>query len=256
MTEDARVKEVIYTEDGVDLLRLPVPWWNRADAGRYVGTWHLNITKDPETGVRNVGIYRMQLLGGRKTAVSVSPRSHLWLHLAKARSKGTSLEMAVAIGVDENIIMAAAAAPPYGTDEYSLAGGLCLEPIERTQCKTLALEVPASSEIVIEGQILPETRVKEGPFLDYSGIPNADPNALVFEVSALMSRREPIFRGAAIGAPGAEDHLLLSLLASAGCLDFHGSRVRQKIQNMLLRKKQFESFQRVGRTGRFIRRAK
>jgi UbiD family decarboxylase len=246
MINDGSVTKNILLEKDIDLMRLPVPWWSKEDGGRYIGTWHLNITKDPETGVRNIGIYRMQLLGPRTTAISISPKSHLAVHLSKAEKENKPLDMAVAIGVDENLIMAAAASPPYGIDEYCLAGGLNQRTVELIRCHTVDLEVPASAEIVIEGKILPKLKIKEGPFLDYSGIPRIDSNALVFEVSCLMYRDNPIFRGATIGTPAGEDHLLFSLLSHAGYLDFHGSRIRQKIQNILLQRSLFKSFQFLG----------
>lgn len=251
---DSPVKKNSFTGDNVDLLTLPVPWWSRKDGGRYIGTWHLNITKDPYSGHRNVGIYRMQLLGKRTTAVSFSPNSHLAKHLTKAKNKNIPLEMAVAIGVNERLIMAAAAAPPYGVDEYHMAGGLAGTPIELVKCDTVDLEVPANSEIILEGKILPEVKITEGPFLDYSGIPKGDPEASVFEVSCLSYRESPIFRGAAIGIPGAEDHLLFSLLSNADCLDFHGSRIRQKIQNNLLKKGYFSGFQKMGKIRRLLKK--
>lgn len=247
LVEDATFRENIHTSTEVDLEKLPVPWWNQQDGGRYIGTWHLNITKDPDTGIRNVGIYRMQLIGPRTTAVSVSPRSHLAMHIERAERKGISLEMAVAIAVDETLIMAGAAAPPFGTDEFYLAGGLRKEPVELVPCRTIRLDVPASSEIVLEGTIDPNRRVSEGPFLDYAGIPKKDPHAYLYEVSSLMFRNNPIFRGTAVGLPGAEDHLLLSLLSRAGCLDFHGNRIRQKIQNKLIARGLFKTFQFTGR---------
>jgi UbiD family decarboxylase len=251
----APFKENILLEKDIDLMRLPIPWWSKEDGGRYIGTWHLNITKDPETGIRNVGIYRMQLLGPRTTAISISPKSHLGIHLTKAESKDRDLEMAVAIGVDETLIMAAAAAPPYGTDEYFLAGGLGQRPVELAKCNTVELEVPTSAEIVIEGKILSRSRIKEGPFLDYSGIPKTDLKAFVFEVSCLMHRDTPIFRGASIGSPGSEDHLLFSLLSRAKCLDFHGSILRQQIQTLFLEKGRFKAFQITGRWKQFIKGA-
>lgn len=235
-----------YVGDEVDLLRLPVPWWNRGDAGRYLGTWHLNISKDPETEVRNVGVYRMQLLGPREAAVSISPGSHLAMQIAKAEAKGRSLEMAVAIGVEETLVMAAGASIPYGQDEFAVAGGLGGIPVGLNRCQTIDLEVPASAEIVIEGNIVHGKRIKEGPFLDYAGIPKGNPHAYVFAVSCHWHRLDPIFRGALIGSPGAEDHVLYALLASAGCLDFHGSRWRQAIQNKLLRLGLFRPFQWTG----------
>lgn len=234
------------TIDSLALTDLPVPWWSREDAGRYLGTWHLNITKDPETGSRNLGVYRMQLAGPRTALVSVSPGSHLAAHLRKAEKAGRPLEMAVAIGVDERLVMAAAMAAPYGTDEYSLAGGLALGPVRLRKCGSVDLEVPLGAEIVIEGKILPGERVKEGPFLDYAGVPKGNPGALVFEAMFLSRREGAIFRGAAIGQAGAEDHLLYALLASSGCLDFHGSRVRQAAQNILLKFGCYRAFQHLG----------
>ena len=253
--EVSHVRQSVYNvhlEKEVNLFRLPVPWWHKEDGGRYIGTWHLNITKDPETGQRNVGIYRMELLDKKTTTVSFSPKSHIGVHFNKAEKINKPLEMAVAIGVPEVCIIAAAAAPPYGVDEFALAGGLNAGPVKLTKCRTVNLEVPASSEIVLEGRILPNIRVKDGPFLDYSGVPNTNPNACQFEVQCLMYKDNPVFRGAAIGYPGAEDHLLLSLLAYSGCLDFHGSTTRQKVQNMLLKHRMFRCFQLIGRLRQHI----
>jgi 4-hydroxy-3-polyprenylbenzoate decarboxylase len=251
---NAPVKENIVSGDAVDLTKFPIPWWSRIDAGRFLGTWHLNITRDPVTGERNIGVYRMQLLTANTAAVSFSPKSHLAQHLQKAQELGQSLEMAVAIGVDERLIMAAAAAPPYGVDEYTLAGGLAQKPVELTQCLTVSNEVPAHSEIVIEGYIDPRTKVMEGPYLDYAGIPSCNPEARLFRAEAVMYRNGAIFRGTAVGRPGAEDHMLYSLLANAKLADFHGSPVRQRLQNYLLRRGSFRLFQFTGRIHRILRR--
>jgi 4-hydroxy-3-polyprenylbenzoate decarboxylase len=255
LIDDSPVKENCITQD-IDLAVLPVPWWSDKDAGRYIGTWHINVSRDPETGSRNVGVYRMQILALNQTTVSVSPRSHLALQIRKAEKKDESLPMAVAIGVDERLVISAASAPPYGTDEYSLAGGLAGKPIELIRCMTQPLEVPADSEIVIEGFITPGIRVQDGPFLDYAGIPNTNPNAHIFEVTALLFRNDFIFRGTAVGRPGAEDHILYSVLSSLGLADFHGSRIRHAIQNFLLRRHAFKIFQLTGRIGKLARRSK
>jgi UbiD family decarboxylase len=233
----------------IDLTALPVPRWSEIDAGRYIGTWHLNVTRDLETGIRNVGVYRMQIVAPNQTTVSVSPRSHLALQIAKAERKDEALPMAVAIGVDERLIISAAAAPAYGVDEYALAGGLAGKPIELVRCATQPLEVPADSEVVIEGYIKPGVRMQDGPFLDYAGIASTNLQAHLFEVTALLYRSDCIFRGTAVGRPGAEDHLLYSVLSSAGMADFHGSRARRLVQNSLLRRGAFKLFQLSGRIG-------
>lgn len=241
---------------GIDLTVLPVPWWSEKDAGRFIGTWHLNISRDPETGIRNIGVYRMQITGPNQTTVSVSPRSHLALQIRKAENRDEPLPMAVAIGVDERIVMSAASAPAYGVDEYSLAGGLAGKPIELIPCVTQKLEVPADSEIIIEGFIKPGVRVQDGPFLDYAGIPNTNPHAHLFEATALLYRNNFIFRGTAVGTPGAEDHMLYSVLSSLGLADFHGSRIRRSVQNFLLRRRAYKLLQLTGRIGKLGRRRK
>jgi hypothetical protein len=109
------------------------------------------------------------------------------------------------------------------------------------------LDVPTDAEIIIEGTVQAGKREHEGPFVDYAGVASTNPAALVFEASLLSRRPNGIFRGAAIGQPGAEDHLVYSLLASAGCLDFHGSRVRHQLQALALRLGWFKSFQALGR---------
>ena len=235
------------------LTDLPVPWWNSDDIGRYLGTWHLNITKDPDTGIRNVGVYRMQLVGPHSALVSVSPRSDLAAHLKKAERRGLPLEMAVAIGVDERLVMAAGMAPPCGVDEYALAGALALHPIKIRKCNSVDLEVPCEAEIVIEGKVLPNRRTREGPFVDYTGVSKGNPEGLVFDATFLSHRHDPIFRGATLGLAGAEDHLIYALLASVGCLDFHGSKARQLIQNVALRRRHFSVFQTLGKLRQMTR---
>ncbi len=252
IVDDSPVTQNHITQE-IDLGVLPVPWWSKIDAGRYIGTWHLNISRDPETGSRNVGVYRMQIIAPNQTTVSLSPKSHLALHIKKAEKRDEALPMAVAIGVDERLVISAAAAPDYGIDEYSLAGGLCGKPVELIRCLTQPLEVPADSEIAIEGFIKPGIRVQDGPFLDYAGIPSTNSNAHLFEVTALRFRDNYIFRGTAVGRPSAEDHLLYSVLSHLGLTDFHGSRIRHSMQNFLLRRRAFRLFQLTGRIGKLAR---
>ncbi len=252
LVETAPVLENIVEGGKVDLLKLPVPHWSNRDAGRYLGTWHINVTKDPETGSRNVGVYRMQLLGPKQATVSVSPRSHLARHFKKAEKEGQALPMAVAIGVSESVLMAAAASYPEDLDEFDLAGGLQKEAVQLLRCKTVDLEVPANSEIVIEGFIQPGVRVQDGPYFDYTGKTNTNPRAFLFEATRLMFRDDPIFRGTSIGVAGAEDHQLFAFLAKLNLVDFHGSRLKQALQNTLLRHRRFRAFQLSGKTGAVV----
>ena len=237
IVENRPALEKMSEGSAVNLLELPVPHWNENDCGRYLGTWHINVTKDPETGTRNVGVYRMQLLGAGQATVSTGAGSHLAQHVAKAEREGRALPMAVAIGVDEAVMMAAAAAYPYGMDEYELAGGLQQKAVELIRRPALDLEVPASAEIVIEGAIQPGVRVQDGPYFDYTGTVNTNPSAFLFEASRILARKNAIFRGTSIGVPGAEDHQVFAILAELKLLDFHGLSAKKHIQNMVLKQR-------------------
>lgn len=247
MADGGPVMENVIEGPDINLFDFPVPQWSRHDAGRYIGTWHANVTRDPETGSRNVGVYRMQLLGPNQTTVSTTSRSHLGRHFAKAERMGRPLDMAVVIGAPEPVVMAAGSGYPAGSDEYDLAGSLCGGSVPLVRCRTLDLEVPAESEIVIEGTIRPGERVHDGPYLDYAGTPTENPGAYLFDVKCVMFRNHPIFRGAAVGHPAAEDQQLFALLAEFGLFDFHNSRPRHEIESRLIRGRLFRAFQLIGR---------
>jgi len=249
------VLERVFEQNSIDLLSLPVPHWETREAGRYIGTWHLNVTVDPETGERNVGVYRMQLLDQRRATVSTSAASHLSRHFAKAERLGRPLPMAVAIGVPEAVMIAASAGTAEQIDEYELAGALQQKPLDLIQCSAPGLAVPAQSEIVIEGVLQPGVRAQDGPYFDYTGKLSTSPRAYVFEATRLLHRDQPIFRGAAIGVPHAEDLQLFSLLAPLGLLDFHGSRLRHRVQNMCLRWRLLHMFQIMGTLGHSFSRS-
>jgi 4-hydroxy-3-polyprenylbenzoate decarboxylase len=231
----------------IDLLQFPVPQWSDFDTGRYLGTWHLNISKDPDTGQRTAGVYRMQLLGAKRATISAAKASDLARHVEHAEARGIELPVAVAIGAPEAMVIAASAACPAEMDEFDLAGALQAKPVELLRCG--GLEVPANAEIVIEGFIHPGVRVEDGPYLDYSGRSNTNPKAFLFEATRLMHRSHPIFRGCASGKAGAEDHQMFSFLAQLGLLDFHGSKMNQRFQNLFWRRRAFRTAQWIGRMG-------
>jgi UbiD family decarboxylase len=231
----------------VDLTCFAVPQWSECEAGRYIGTWHVNITRDPETGECNAGVYRMQILNPAQATISASPRSGLMRHFAKAERLGEALPLAVAIGVPEALVIAGGAACPQGINEFELAGALLQEPVELFVSSTTGIGIPVRSEIVVEGFIAPNIRVQDGPYFDYCGVPNTNPNAALLEVTRVMFRENPIFRGSAIGMPGAEDHQLFAFLAQLDLVNFHGSQVKQKLQNLLWKRRSFRALQWTGR---------
>jgi 4-hydroxy-3-polyprenylbenzoate decarboxylase len=241
--------ENILEREKVDLLKLPVPYWNRSDAGRYIGTWHINISRDPETGSHNLGVYRMQVLGARQATISTSSKSHLGIQFAKAERLGKPLEVAVAIGVSEAVFMAAAAGYPCGKDEYELAGALQEQSVNLIKCPGIDMDAPADTEILIEGYLVPGARVLDGPYFDYAGKATSNPKAYLFEATRILFRNDGIFRGAIVGHARAEDLLLFSVLSEVGLFDFHGSRMRRALQILFLKEHLFSAFQFAGRIG-------
>ena len=240
----------------IDLLKLPVPWWNRSDAGRYIGTWHVNVSRDPDDGSYNLGVYRMQVLGPTQATISTSPKSHLGIQFAKAEARGKPLEAAVVIGASEAVFMAAAAGYPGGKDEYELAGALQQQAVQLRECHSIKLSVPANSEIVIEGFLHPGVRVLDGPYFDYAGKSTSNPRAYLFEATRLAFRGAPIFRGAIVGHPRAEDIQLFSVVSEVGLFDFHGSRLRRALQILFLKEGFFHAFQIAGQIGPAMLRRK
>ncbi len=224
------VMENVVPASVLDLLQFPVPQWSEQDGGRYIGTWHLNITKDPETGRRSAGMYRMKVVGPKQATVNAPRRSDLARHIAKAEEKKAELPMALAIGVPEATAIAARAACPEGMDVFDLAGALQQRPVELMDCGHL--EVPAYAEIIVEGFIHPGKRVEDGPYFDYQGNPKTNSRAFLFEATRVMHRDNPIFRGSTLGRPGGEDYQVQAFLGQLKLLESQRSRIRQLMQHI------------------------
>ncbi len=220
MVKKGPVKENILKGKNIDLYKFPVPWWTPRDGGRYIGTWHGIITKDADTGIRNTGLYRVMIHDKNHTGVGFLPFTQMGYHYAQRERKGKPLEMAIVIGADETIPMVAATGFPPGVDELPMAGGLRQEPVELVKCETVDLEVPANAEIVLEGLLLPKERKPEGPFSEHTGY-HGGPVRMrpIFQVTAIMHRNDPIFRGCLLGKPTAEDHTLYDIIYSGAALN-------------------------------------
>ncbi len=193
LVSEAPCQEVVLKGEEIDLSKLPIPTNFRKELGPSIEAG-VQISKDPETGAKNAGIYRMPFYGEKNYLIVCPPvPQHLGVHILKAEEKSKPLEMAVAIGVDPAIIFAAQIKAPYGVDELGIAGALKGKPIEVVKCKTVDLEVPAKAEIIIEGKVLPGVRKKFGPRGELAGYYASPTNSPVFEVTAITHRKDPIF---------------------------------------------------------------
>jgi 4-hydroxy-3-polyprenylbenzoate decarboxylase len=194
-------QEVVLTGDEVDLAALPVQTCWPGDAAPFI-TLPAVITKDPRTGSRNVGMYRMQVLDGRSTAM------HWQIHKdgrADYLLADGKLEVAVALGLDPVTAYAASAPLPKHVDEFMLAGFLKGEAVELVPGKTVDLEVPANAEIVLEGYIAKDDLTVEGPFGDHTGYYSPAEPFPIFHVTAITKRRDAIYPSIVVGKPPAED---------------------------------------------------
>jgi UbiD family decarboxylase len=200
------VHDCVYSGDQVDAGVLPISRHFEKDAGRYVGSGIL-VCKDPDTGVRNLSYQRLQLKGRNRFGASLHSRGHIWEHLARCEALGRNLEVAVVIGVHPAINLAAAAKVGKEVDEFEVAGALIGHPIDLVKCRSIDVEVPATAEFVLEGEILAKTHEDEGPYGEYTGYSTDRSTRNVFVVKAITSRKNPIFHDIIPGYSA--EHLLL-----------------------------------------------
>ncbi len=196
-------KEVIIKDNpSLDMFPILKTW--PLDGGRFI-TLPMVFTKDPETGIRNCGMYRMQVYDERTTGMHWHMHKDGARHYRKAEAMGKRLEVAVAIGSDPATIYSATAPLPEGIDEMLLAGFLRQEPVELVKCETVDLEVPANAEIVLEGYCEPFERRIEGPFGDHTGYYSLQDEFPVFHITCITHRRDAIYPATIVGKPPMED---------------------------------------------------
>ncbi len=196
-----RVQEVV---EDPDLSRLPVQTCWPEDGGPFI-TFGLVLTKDPTNGERNLGVYRIQVYDSKTTGMHWQIHKGGGFHYNRAERLDRPLEVAVVIGADPYLLMAAITALPEGMDEVAFSGFLRRAPCRMVKCKTIDLEVPADAEIVLEGIVPPHERRMEGPFGDHFGHYSHAAPFPVFHVQKITRRRKPVYLSATVGKPPQED---------------------------------------------------
>lgn len=190
------------------LAELPILQCWPKDGGRYI-TWPLVFTRDPDTGQRNVGVYRMQVLDERTTAMHWQTQKHGAEHFRRARAQRQQrLEVAVAIGADPATCLAGVLPAPPGVDELMLAGFIRQQPVELVRCVTVDLEVPAEAEIVLEGYVDTADLRREGPFGDHTGFYSLEGLYPAFHITCLTHRADPLYLTTLVGRPPQEDYFM------------------------------------------------
>ncbi|GBF79270.1 UbiD family decarboxylase [Aphanothece sacrum] len=200
-------QQVIIEKEELDLNSLPLIRPYPGDAGKII-TLGLVITKDCETGTANVGVYRLQLQSNNTMTVH-------WLsirggarHLRKAAENGKKLEVAIALGVDPLIIMAAATPIPVDLSEWLFAGLYGGSGVQLAKCKTLDLEVPADAEFILEGTITPGEVLPDGPFGDHMGYYGGVEDSPLVRFHCMTHRRDPIYLTTFSGRPPKEEAMM------------------------------------------------
>jgi len=202
---DAPCQEVVERSGSLESLPILKCW--PEDGGRYI-TFPLVFTKDPETGNRNIGTYRMQVYDDRSTGMHWQRHKGGAQHYRVAERLGQRMPVAVALGTDPALAYSATAPMPEGLDELMLAGVIGKRRIELVKCRTVDLEVPAAAQIVLEGYVDPGERRREGPFGDHTGFYSFADDFPVFHLQCITMRRNPTYVTTVVGIPPMEDYYL------------------------------------------------
>jgi 4-hydroxy-3-polyprenylbenzoate decarboxylase len=204
---------VVPGEDRIEtsIKKIPILKHFEKDSGRYI-TSGILAANDPEYK-RNVSIHRMLSLDESTFTLRVVERRHLDQYVQSAKERGEPLDVAVAIGVHPAVLFASAYCVPGGYDEFTLASALLGKPLELTKCKN-GIEVPANSEIVIEGQILPDELTDEGPFADVTGTYDIVRRQPLLKVTRVTTRSNPIYY--ALLPSGGEHRMLMGMPREPG----------------------------------------
>jgi 4-hydroxy-3-polyprenylbenzoate decarboxylase len=245
------VRENVFSGQDVDLLKFPAPKWHEKDGGYYIGTGCCVLTRDPDEGWVNMGVYRVQVHDKNTLGIFINHIQHGRLIVEKYWARGKSCPIVISFGHDPSLYLAAAQREPWGVGELSVAGWLRDEPVEVLRGET-GLPIPAHSEIVVEGEMPPveqEAR-PEGPFGERTGYyATGTRNEPVVRVATVMHRDDPIIQGDPPLKPiPGMDHFgiplpaagVWSALESAGIQDVRGVWLHSPFATVIALKQRYE----------------
>jgi UbiD family decarboxylase len=214
--ERASVCQNVQGGADVDLTRFPAPIWHPLDGGPFIGTASLNILRDPESGTVNVGSYRNQVFDRNHVGFRAAPTHHGGVISQKYLRRGRPCPIAIAVGSDPLLFLAACAeGPPLGMSELDWAGGIRGQAVEVFEGEVTGLPIPAHAEIVLEGFLGKQETYKEGPYGEWMGYyQDGYANDHSVRVERVYFRDEPIILGCPQGKPPHEDNRFLAYLRS------------------------------------------
>ncbi|MDF1592004.1 MAG: phenylphosphate carboxylase subunit beta [Desulfobacterales bacterium] len=224
--KSAPCKENIMMGKDVDLFKFPSPKFYPLDGGRYFGTAHICITQDPDSGWVNIGTYRLQLLDKNHLGTQFIKGKHADIMLKKYQALKKPMPVAVVVGCDPLLFLLGTARLSAFESEYDLAGSIRGEGIEVIKAETSDLPVPATAEIVVEGEVDADAFMEEGPFGEYTGYYSGvgtDPRNFI-DVKCVTYRNNPIFWGTTVGRAVTDTHMTMALT--------YGATLWQQLVNM------------------------
>jgi len=215
----SKVSENSFTGEDIDITKFPSPRCHELDGGRYIGSGHTIITRDSDTGFINLGTYRCMLVDGNRIALHMLQGQHGKIIYDKYMARGEVMPVAIAIGIDPTLWFASCQHIQWGLSEYDYAGGIKGMPIEIIKGEYTNLPLPASAEIIIEGECHPGDMVEEGPFGEWNGYyanqglePVPEP---VIRVKSVLHRDEPILTCSSPAMPPGVNSLPSAVISAA-----------------------------------------
>jgi 4-hydroxy-3-polyprenylbenzoate decarboxylase len=197
------ITEIIETSNP-SLNILPIIKSFPKDSGRFI-TFGITVTKNPETQVRNMGVYRLQVIDSKKAIMHWQIHKRGALHYQMNKENSQKTEVAIVIGADPATVFSAVAPVPEGLDKFLFAGITRKKGIDLVKCRTIDVEVPATAEIVLEGYVDPSELNVEGPFGDHTGYYTPPEPFPTFTLTGIMMRKNPIYLTTVVGKPILED---------------------------------------------------
>ena len=231
MVGEAPVQAIEHRTDMALARLLPVPTWFEREAGPYISAGVI-VAKDPETGRRNVSIARLRLEGGSRVMAGIARNHHLYRLAEKAQALGRPLEIAVAIGNHAAVLLASQMYMDLGDDEFAMAGALLREPLRLVKCRTVDLEVPAETEIVLEGVLRPDQLIEEGPVSEFPGFYVYYGPGIATDITCITHRGDAIYQAVLPGF--APEHCLLGAVAIEAVVSHGLQRVIPSVRRVFV----------------------
>ncbi|WAH35657.1 UbiD family decarboxylase [Alicyclobacillus dauci] len=227
-------KENILKNEEIDIFKFPVPTWTVGEDPAPYLTSPFVFTRDPDTGVQNVGTYRVMLKGRNKLGVWVNFVQHARKHVDRYNERNEPTPVAIVLGTDPSIGLCSVSRMIYGLDELSVAGGLRGEAVDVVKCETNDLLVPATAEIVIEGFFRPNFLEEEGPFGEYPGYMGPKAMSYVMDITCITHRNNPIYQAFLSQMPPSESSMIRSIGREAGIYKHLVSDLRLPVKDVHL----------------------